>query len=118
MKNKIILSIALFLFVLPTANALEAGYPFFGRVIDQNNQGIPNVNIQLDFEECISKKITTNSNGEFILTLNGLSDIIFKENNITCITEINPEDSFSLVVDASSVECGIIKFGEIGRAHV
>ncbi len=113
MKLKILIGICIFILFSSSVFALEEGYPFVGRMVDEEDNGVSGLAIQFVFELkspfgtklCISEKMLTTGDGEFVLTINENTDIVYEDGGEPCVAKIKAGDSFYLLIDKSAIGC-------------
>jgi hypothetical protein len=104
---KLIKIIMVLMLMLPLVFALDNGYPFFTKFIDNNEQPIEGIKVNLDFGECHTGELITNQYGEIVFVINDNKDIYFKGINQSCANVIQPGDEFKMIIDQSVIGCGI-----------
>lgn len=109
MKLKYLTGVCI-LILISGVSALEDSYPFLGRFVDQNDNGIRGLALRISFEECISKELITDADGEFLLVMNYEDDIVYKNDNLrSCVRDITNNQYFSILIES---ECGIEEYGK------
>lgn len=109
MIRRTILGLCIILLFSNMCIALEFGYPFDGRIVGENNSGIENLSLKFIFYgegfTCETISLSTIHTGDFFLTLNDRYEIIYNDNDISCISKVVPGMKASIMLNRSSMNC-------------
>lgn len=108
MKIIIILGLCIIFILFQSAYALEDSYPFLGRFVDDKGDGIEYLSVKILFDDCISKELFTDNDGEFAFVINNDSDFLYKDSLQPCARYIQNDKNFSLIIDQSVINCPVI----------
>ena len=108
----------MFLLLIVPVFAISEGYPFIGRLINSDMQGIEGVDLQIVFELpslfgsdiCKSKVITT-LNGEIVYTYDEDLDFVYEGTNTSCGSTLSSGDEFDIEFLEKVLDCDLDPLG-------
>lgn len=109
MKQKIFIGICMIILFSQICFSLEFGYPFDGRIVNSDDQGIENIKLKFIFYGgdflCESVELSTIYTGDFYLTLNDNMEILNSNTGKSCIAKIIPGMKTAVMLNKSLIGC-------------